>query len=295
MSTAADTAGRVLHWAIAPQGAPPPGPAFGLADLLTPLASLCRAVIDLAAREAARVGLGAEAFGAAPGPAPGPGPGAIWLAAAVGLRTQPALAAELLHDLPPAATSWQEAGWDSVARHGLAAPALRWLPPALAEAVRAASPLTALLCHPAGGEADRVLVFCRTLLGVKPACQPAVAAFADPQAGTKELEWRAEALGRLLAGARPCDRAFLLDVTETAVTWHREAWLERLRESAFVLQSPAPAPDAEARALATGRWWQPLRALRQAEPEAIRGRRYLDFQVYWRGLQLAAVTDRLYR
>lgn len=315
MSPAAETAGLVLRWAVAPAGAPPLGAAFGLAELLEPSNPLLRDVTGLAACTAARSGLGAEAFGAAPGP----GPGAIWLAAAVGLRAQGGLAAEMLRDVPPAATGWAETGWDLVARHGLAAPARPWLPPALAEAVLAASPLTALLQHPARGEEDRALALCRNMLTLRPARQPMVAAFADPEADAVQLDWRAQVLRRLLTGAGPSERSFVLDVYETAVTWHRDAWLSRLRHSTAILQSPAPnepvmmaralasetssgfashgdvaADRATDWALATGRWWQGLRMLRQAAPDALRQRRYLDFQIYWSGLRLAAVTERLY-
>jgi hypothetical protein len=48
-------------------------------------------------------------------------------------------------------------------------------------------------------------------------------------------------------------------------------------------------------AVAIGRWWQPLLALRRRNLDAIRDRDYLDFRVYWSGLRLATVTERLYQ
>lgn len=282
------TAERVLRWALAPAGAPPQGAPFGLAGLLAPPPALGDLLAELAAVTAARLALAARLAAGPP-----VGPGALWLAAAVGVRSDDGLAMALLRELPPPALHWTEASADLLARHGVVQAALSWLAPALAEAMVAASPLSALLLLPARGEQDSVLLFGQSLLADPAARQPVAAALAAPEAGDAVLAWRAGLLGRLAAGGVAQERAFVLDVYETAVAWHGPAWLAGLREAAATLRAPAPAVADWRRALAVGGWWQPLHALRRAGHDAIRQRSYLDFRVYYDGLRLAAMMERL--
>ena len=289
MSDAEDMVERVLRWAAAPAGPPPVGEPFGLSALLSPRSAVRQVLSALAAVTAARFGLADSALtGGA-----GPGSAAAWLAAALGLRSQPGLAMDVLSHVPPACASLPDGGWELIARHGVVAAALPYLPGGLAEAMIAASPLTALLLAPARGGDDRVLAFCQNLIAAIPGCPPVVAAFADPYAGTAKLTWRASALGRLAISGEDRDRSFTLDVYETAVVWHGRDWLTRTLESAEILGAGDSLPEQIGEAMAVGRWWQPLGSLRHRRPDAIRDRHYLDFHVYWRGLRLAAVTARL--
>ena len=286
--TAADTTRRVIAWASAPEGAPPGGEPFGLAGLAPVPPDVARALSGLAAITAARLGFGGferRENGAAVEA------GVAWLAAAVGLRHLP-LAVEIVQCCPPPAMADRRIPWDVIARHGVVMPALAHVGEDLRAALLSASPLTALLTRPAGGGEDQALALTRGLIAGPCRHQPVIAAFADPGAGTAELEWRAVALDRLRHDE--AGRGFALDVYETAVAWHGRHWLARVDDSARALAlAPDDPPLRWREALAVGRWWRPLRRLRRSHADAIRARGYLDFNVYMRGLWLAGAVAAL--
>jgi hypothetical protein len=115
------TAVRVLEWAAAPCGPPPMGTLRGAKDLLSAPAVTER-LRQLVWTTSARLGAGNPPLG----DASAVGAGAVLLAASVGGRSRPELAAKLAAALPPlhldgAVTT----GWaDALARHAVAAPAL---------------------------------------------------------------------------------------------------------------------------------------------------------------------------
>ena len=183
MSLAASTR-AVLRWALAVpdagdalaaagviEASPPPLAtnidSQAIAALVQPGEPLRALATRLAAAQVARLGLRAPPLG----DDSAPGPYGIWLAAAVAARDQPALATELARVCPPA-----RGAWDLALRHAVVMPVLasmtagtthhavaqpgtssadRRAPGALIDALRAASPLTSLLDHPAPGEHDR--------------------------------------------------------------------------------------------------------------------------------------------
>ncbi len=116
------------------------GRADGPQDLAVPPPDVTAMLTRLAAQTAARLRLDALAA-AERRPV---GPGALLLAAAVGGRARPGLAAETVRTVPPARSLW-----DVLTHHAVVAPALPHIGDAvLAGRLRAASPLTALLDRP---------------------------------------------------------------------------------------------------------------------------------------------------
>jgi hypothetical protein len=292
-----------------PAGAPPPlGEPSGLGDLLTFSPAAAGAVSRLAATTAARLGLMIPPVsdqGALDQPgsdnATGPGIAAVWLAAAVGLRRH-SIAMDIARCCPPPPVQWHDGAWDLVARHGVASAAAGYAGQDLRHLLMAASPLSALLDLPAPGGEDQAIRLCRSLAASPDTLRPVVEAFAGPGADPVHLAWRASVLGQLALD--PLTRAFVLDVYEAAVALYGAEWRERLDDSVRVLgdaaaaRAVAPATTATATATATatdiafaiGRWWRPLRVVARSHHDAIRARTYLDFNVYWQGLRLAAAT-----
>jgi hypothetical protein len=257
----------------------------------------------LAAAQVARLGLTAPPLG----DDTAPGPYAIWLAAAVVVRDEPALATELVRLCPR-----PEGAWDLALRHAVVAPVLGrvsddgagarvtaapgvepgavsdTLPGALADALRAASPLTALLDHPAPGEHDRAVQLATDVLLVHAHGRRLLArALAAPVPGDARgpviAIWRAQLLDRLRVGTE-AQRAFVLDVYETALAHHRADILAEIERAHAALAEPG-SPALE-RAIATAQWWRPLWHLRRAWPESLRERVQLDVYGVLAGLRL---------
>lgn len=323
MSLAASTR-AMLRWAMdAPDAAEPgpmpavPDPAstgeVAIAALAQPDEPLRALAARLAAAQAARLGLDTPPLG----DGTAPGPYAIWLAAAVAVRARPELACELARLCPPPLGAW-----DLVLRHGVVAPVLAWLealpeaspeaspgalpeapaeaapsalpdarlkalPPALIDALRTASPLTALLEHPAPGDRDRCVQLASELL-VHPRGRRllahALAAPPGPGArATVVLMWRTHVLDRLRTGTET-QRAFVLDVYEAALAHHRASLLAEV-ERAHAALAGAASHDFE-RALALAGWWRPLWHIRRAWPESLRERPHLDVYGVLAGLRL---------
>jgi hypothetical protein len=327
MSLAASTR-AMLRWALDAPDAADPGPlpavpgepgrageGLAITALAQPDEPLRALAARLASAQAARLGLDTPPLG----DGTAPGPYAIWLAAAVTVRAQYALACELARLCPP-----PEGAWDLVLRHGVVAPVLAGLAPAalpeqpqalpaalpearpdalpearpearpdalphaLIDALRTASPLTALLDHPAPGDRDRCVQLAADVLLAHPRGRRLLAhGLAElpgpgPRA-TVVLMWRTHVLDRLRTGTET-QRAFVLDVYETALAHHRASLLAEV-ERAHAALAGAGTHDFE-RALALAGWWRPLWHIRRAWPESLRERPQLDVYGVLAGLRL---------
>jgi hypothetical protein len=252
--TAPVTAARVLQWAAAPRGPVPLGTLRRSRDLVAdPGAS--RRLRDLVRSTAARTGAGAPPLGD-PSPL---GAGAILLAASVGGRSRPDLAARLAATLPPPPLEDAPAeGWaDALARHavvGAVLPAVGNVPDDLARSWLDGSPLTAALYAP---HAEGIHAGMRTAVALARRPRgPAVltASFADCHADPKILHWRGEVLLRL-AAQHPHE---VLDVYLAARTWHGHAWDVRAAEANRALALASRIGTTDADALAVVHYWAGL-------------------------------------
>lgn len=283
--SAEDTVLRVLRWAIEGGTGPPPRGDLRAAERLAhPDEKVRSALGELASVGAARLRLGEP-----PLEDTSPlGLDGLVLAAALGSADLPELALALLATVEPARTPWS---W--VLRHGLAAPALAFAGDELADALRGASPLTALLERPPGRLelparviADRLRLNARGRLMLQ-------LELARPTADPAVRRWRT----RLLDGLRVQDddsRALVLEVYEAAMVHHEEQTLAQTRAALAVLTDALAAAD-EARledALAAARWWAPLRALEKTHVDELRGRRHLGY-AYREGLKICGHAERL--
>jgi hypothetical protein len=339
MSLAASTR-AMLRWAMDAPDAADPGPLpavpasvpgsageparaseeLAIAVLAHPDEPLRALAARLAAAQVARLGLDTPPLG----DDTAPGPYAIWLAAAVTVRAQPALACELARLCPP-----PQGAWDLALRHAVVAPVLAQLvpdalpgassnaspgaspgassntspgassnaspgalphalPDALVDALRTASPLTALLDHPAPGDRDRCVQLAADVLLAHPRGRRLLAhgLAAPPGPGARAaviLMWRTHVLDRLRTGT-DTQRAFVLDVYETALAHHRVSLLAEV-ERAHAALAGTDGQDFE-RALALAGWWRPLWHIRRAWPESLRERPQLDVHGVLAGLRL---------
>lgn len=252
--TAPVTATRVLQWAAAPRGPAPLGTLRRSGNLLSD-PGVGRGLRDLVRSAAARTGAGVPPLGD-PSPV---GPGAVLLAASIGGRTRPDLAARLAAALPPAPLDGASAaGWaDALARHavvGAALPAAGDVPDDLARSWLDGSPLTAVLRapHPEG-----VSTGMRTAAALARRPRgPAVltASFADCHPDPSVLHWRGEVLLRL-AAQHPQE---VLDVYVAARARHPQAWDTRAAEAGRSLALASRAGTTDADALAVVHFWAGL-------------------------------------
>lgn len=229
--SAADTALRVLRWAAA-EGRPGPLPRGGFRlpeELLAPDEELRGALGELAAVTAARLRLGNPPLG----DSRAPGLDGLVLAFALGCYHLPELAEDLLATLGEPSSAWE---W--LIRHGLIAPALPFLPEALADECRLASPLTALFDRPAG-ERDAAALDAAARMRRHPAAGLALRLhLARPSQGPAVRRWRTRLLETLRAEG-DAGRAFVLDVYEAAMVHHEDEVLEQSRRALEVFRDPA--------------------------------------------------------
>jgi hypothetical protein len=306
MSLAASTR-AVLRWALAlpdaagadagPLPLAPEIDSQAIEALVQPDEPLRALATRLAAAQVARLGLRAPPLD----DDTAPGPYGIWLAAACAARAEPALATELTRLCPPA-----RGAWDLTLRHAVVAPVLEraaseptaqptatgtlreGLPKSLIDALRAASPLTSLLDHPAPGEHDHCVKLATGVLlahahGHRLLAHALAAPVPRDARGPGIALWRAQLMDRLRVGT-DAQRGFVLDVYEIALAHHRAATLAEIERGHAALAEPG-SPGFE-RALATARWWRPLWHLRRAWPESLRQRVHLDVHGLLAGLRL---------
>ncbi len=275
--SATETALAAIRWAQAPGGGPPRGDFEQIEALLKPAAGTRRALGELAATGAARLGLRAD--GALD-------PAALLLALAVGTAAHPQVL-ELLRALDP-----NPAPIDLVTRHTLLAPMLPHLPAVARDELLATSPLTALLSHPARGEEDSTLLLGEQVVGWPGGRRLLTQHFARPSDNVDDLRWQSRVMDALRLQAS--FQALVLDIYEAAVALYAGGWLRllgRARSNLAMAQGGAPSGRADLDfALAVGAWWEPFLRLYRAQHQAIRSRSHLDFRVYLEGFRLAQTT-----
>jgi hypothetical protein len=290
--SAIDTVERVLRWAASPEATrlpPPIGHIIGIRRLAKPPESLCAALAALSAQTAAQLHLPAAVCGdRAP-----IGVGGLVMAAAIGSTQMPQLARGVLGAVDYATTPCE---W--VARHAVLAPALRFLPPDVADDCRGLSPFTALLDRPApGGEANAMQVLHAIVDYQAPRNTPERAAlvlhFAGPVSDPGVRNWHTDILARFRTGG-DLQQRFVLDVYEATMVHHLDEALTQIRAARRILCDPVAAADEDllANSLSLAEWWGPLAALGRTHLTMLRKRRYLGYE-YRQGVALFRLARRL--
>ncbi|MEM7350902.1 MAG: hypothetical protein AAF657_08860 [Acidobacteriota bacterium] len=277
---------EILEWAQTPAGPPPGGPLDGIDVTLDSLAACNTALTKLVTRFAARHHLDAPPFGEAALDSSGP----LMLARILGIAWDPRAARIVLAwaNLPDAATPLE-----ALARHVLIAPALPYLPEALADDLRVASPLTALVDRPAERRTHAAMSLALELLARADTRCFLVRTLAQPSSDRAVRSWRAD-LMEGLRGHSPESAGAVLDIYETAMVHHREEALDQVRE-AFAVLSDQHALDERTRletTLALGDWWGPVAAMARANNQELRERLYLGYD-FLQGLELHRAVNRL--
>lgn len=276
-----DTALRVLLWSTATEDgrtAPPEGDLTDPQQLADPPPDVTAAVVRLAVRAAARLRLDQPA---ARERRP-VGAGALLLAAAVGARARADLAAEAVRAVPPARSLW-----DVLAHHAVVGPALRHCAgaPMLAERLRDASPLTALLDRPnPPGESAAELLLEDVLLEHPQGRRLVTTVYCEAPASPAQALWR----GRLLEQLRMTDRELVLDVYEAALLRHSAEHLALVRKARLSLTVPPDLPAARP----VARWWAALAGLERSHGRLLRARSGITRQ-YLEGVRLYRQVERL--
>ncbi len=288
---------EVLEWAQDPTGPPPGGPLDGIDVTLDSLEASNTALARLLTRFAARHQLDAPPFGDTELESSN----VLMLARILGIAWEPRSALVLLGwaNLPPATTLLE-----ALARHVVVAPALSpsgdqggetqsYLPDVLADDLRAASPLTALLDRPAPGRIHLAMSLALELLDRTDGRCFLVRTLAQPSNDRAVRSWRADFMEGLRGHSREGAQA-VLDIYETTMVHHRETALAQIRE-AFAFLAEQHAVDDRPRlekTLALGDWWGSLAALARADNEALRDRLYLGYE-FPQGLELHRAVNRL--
>jgi hypothetical protein len=279
--SAADTALSVLLWSRncdADRSAPPEGDLRDLQDLAAPPSDVTDEVVRVAVYGAARMRLDRLAeqecrpLGA----------GAVLLAAAIGARGQADLAAETVRAVPGARSLW-----DVLAHHAVVAPALPHCAgaPLLAERLRDASPLTALLDRPnPPGESAAELLLEDTFLTHPQGRRLLTSVWCEAPASPAQALWR----GRLLDQLRMQDRELVLDVYEAALLRHQTEHLLLIQQAQLCLTVPPDLPSARP----VARWWAALARLERSHPQLLRARTGITRQ-YLAGVSLYRQVERL--
>lgn len=244
------TARRVLRWASDPVGAPPSGPLRRLATLGAPDEPCLAAVRHLVRTAGALLGAGDPPWG----DRTPVGPGVLLLAAAAGGRADPG-STDLARLAPESGLPGSDRWADGLARHALVcavitAPGAGVSAP-LADALRAASPVTTALFGPVGSAYGPASDLALRLLEQPGGTQTLTAVLARPSTDPAVLGWRA----RLLELLRQHRLEVMLDVYLAARLWHGAAWDRQIR-SAHDNLTGTGLPDPAA--VATVRFWGPL-------------------------------------
>ncbi len=277
---------EVLEWAQDPTGPPPGGPLDGIDVTLDSLEASNTALARLLTRFAARHQLDAPPFGDTELESGN----VLMLARILGIAWEPRAALVLLGwaNLPPPTTLLE-----ALARHVVVAPALPYLPDALADDLRAASPLTALVDRPAPGRVHLAMSLALELLDRTDGRCFLVRTLAQPSTDGAVRSWRADFMEGLRGHSREGAQA-VLDIYETTMVHHRETALAQIHEAFAVLADQHVVDDRPRleKNLALGDWWGPLAALARADNEALRDRPYLGYE-FPQGLELHRAVNRL--
>jgi hypothetical protein len=284
--SAAETARRVIDWAISGIGPLPRGDLRDADDLAAPPPPLREAAQRLVGATAARLRWGHPPLGDARPMSVG----AIALAAILGASEpdRAKLAEALLPILPE---SDAMAGY--LGRYGLLAPALPHLPESMADECRSRCPLTAVLERPAPRQESRAVVMAQRILGDARGRASLQFHLARPTDDARVRRWRADLLDRLRLVDEP-GRRFVLDVYEATMIHHRPAALEQIRKAGEVMRDRLASRDeASLRdAMAVAEWWGPLWAIHRQDIDALRGRPYLHYD-FMEGLRLYQLRRRM--
>jgi hypothetical protein len=297
---AESTAVRVLRWAganlfsTAPP-APPLGPLFRPRSLLSPGEATVAALSELLRDTAARLGAGWPPFG----DSGQPGLGALFLAAAIGGWEEEKAAVLLAEAIRPPQLvpegnppgTWAEC----FARHAVVAP-MMFAPvfkrydsddvlknpkkaaereEQLTELLLRMSPLTSVLHRPAlrTTRGDAAEAAAATVLLARPRSTRLLqSALSQWSADVAVLKWRAELLQRFALSTSAQQRAAAVDTYVMARLRHGPEWDRRLA-SATAMLSKRGKPDEGA--IATVRYWAPLRTICDNDLDLIRARPYL--------------------
>ena len=279
--SAAETAIRVLEWAMFPQGPPPTGDPADMDALIRPEPRLADVLGRLAAKTAARLRVCPQD----PRPL---GPETAVLAAAIGLRRIPKLVFLLLRVVEPALSPPE-----LLARHGLVSPSLPHLDTPLALALKRQSPLTGLLQYPPAGLESRARNLAGQWCRMPGGRRSLQLHFAQPVADRRVRDWRADLMERWRPVEGALDR-LVLDIYETTMIYHGKEALDQVHRAANVFLDPILAADDQRLkdAQSVARWWKPLHRLERTRPRALRARRYLGYQ-YREGVKLYQLFERL--
>jgi hypothetical protein len=274
MTTASQTAQRVLGWCGRPSGPPPLG---GMGEL-TGLATVGPDVLDrlraLAVETAARLGAGRSRLG----DDGRLGLGALLLAAAVGARGEPKTALRLA----AAAAEVPPAGWtDHLCRYAVLQPVLEprrgavsafQVEGRLVDALLRAAALTEVLHRPAPGSVTAVDIAARLL--DRPhgaALLGGVLARPHPEAAVRA--WRGELLDRF----RHRRAGFVVDVYVVARLRHADEWDRLVKQAVRELPRPGePRAQLTEHTTATGRYWSALAAIDADPARPLAARPFLD-------------------
>jgi hypothetical protein len=259
-----------------------------LEELLSAPAPAAEEATALAATRAARLCWRAPPLG----DATPPGPGGVLLAAAGAFAASPPLALALVEACPPPTGTW-----DLVLRDAVVGPLARaGLDETLSEALRARSPLTAVLDRPPPGGGDAAFALVEKLRRHDDGRRAIAGAFSTPGAPAAVRRFREGVMDRLRTSGDEAGADLVLQIYEGALVYHRGPTLAEVATAQASLSGREPGAGGEAEidhALAVAGWWGPLWALRRSAPEALRRRPYLDVEGILEGTRLHGLARAL--
>jgi hypothetical protein len=299
-----DAARAVLAWALAPRGPLPfAHPAMLIHNprlelLAAPPEEVIAEAGALAATRAAALCWTSPPLG----DARPPGVGGVILAAVAAFAPVPPFALALADACPPPAGAWDLVLRDAVASAALGARVDAFTmgetpkpPPqaSVADALRARSPLTAVLDRPPPGGEDAAFALVDRLRAHPEGRRALVGAFSAPGAPTAVRRFREGVMDRLRTAKGEEGRELVLSIYEAALVYHGARVCAEIASASALLSAQQLSAGSIDEALAVAAWWGPLRAIRKAWPEELRGRPYLDVEGIIEGTKLHALAQKL--
>jgi FtsH ternary system domain X1 len=273
---------RVLQWAASPgSSAPPQGDLAAVDQLTKKQPQLLSALKELWCVTSARLRL-------PPPPLGDTGPitcDVLLMAAAVGFSAQAEISATLARLAEPATTPSE-----SILRHGLACPALRFIPAKVAEALRFNSPLTAVLERPARGMEVLALDGVRSMLKTVDGRRLLTLEFAHWPVPAEVRDWRTGVLDRLRQQS-DLERSFVIDVYEAALVHNEDGILREIKESNRAFTVPGASHADMENAMSVAKWWGPLAGISRSHADELRVSMYLKHS-YLEGIKLFRLATR---
>ena len=210
--------------------------------------------------------------------------GAVIGAAAIGARGHPSAAAMMRTISPP----WS--AYDQAALHGITAAVAKGAPDAvLLPALRNASPLTGLLDLPGPGGSEWCDQLLDEMLRHPDGRNLATLTFAATPESDAQSRWRGEVLNEMLSVRE--NRGWVLDVYESAMSWHAQGHRDRAKQAYRILRDSATVDEAAPTAI----WWQALARLERTDPDLLRERAGLTghrigIRLYWDVWRLGGIA-----